>query len=91
MGDEISRKIVFHTRGGEEGGIVLIRRGVTTPVNPTHHSDTGFYCLPSEGWGGFTHMARSPVTAAESDGKNPRFEIDGCDTVRRSATSEKAR
>ena len=47
--------------GGEEGGIVLIRRGVTTPVNPTHHSDTGFYCLPSEGWGGFTHMACSPV------------------------------
>ena len=29
------------------------------------------------------------ITAAESDGKNPRFEIDGCDTVRRSATSEK--
>ena len=47
--------------GGEEGGIVLIRRRVTTPVNPTHHSDTGFYCLPSEGWGGFTHMACSPV------------------------------
>ena len=47
--------------GGEEGGIVLIRRGVTTPVNPTHHSDTGFYCLPSEGWSGFTHMACSPV------------------------------
>ena len=47
--------------GGEEGWIVLIRRGVTTPVNPTHHSDTGFYCLPSEGWGGFTHMACSPV------------------------------
>ena len=45
----------------EEGWIVLIRRGVTTPVNPTHHSDTGFYCLPSEGWGGFTHMACSPV------------------------------
>ena len=29
------------------------------------------------------------MTTAESDGKNPRFEIDGCDTVRRSATSEK--
>ena len=30
------------------------------------------------------------ITAAESDGKNPRFEI-GCDAVRRSATSEKSR
>ena len=29
------------------------------------------------------------ITTAESDGKNPRFESDGCDTVRRSATSEK--
>ena len=29
------------------------------------------------------------ITAFESDGKNTLFEIDGCDTVRRSATSEK--
>ena len=53
--------------GGEEGGIVLIRRRVTTPVNPTHHSDTGFYCLPSEGWGGFTHGAFSPLRVVGSD------------------------
>ena len=51
------------------GGIVLIWRGVTTPVNPPHHSDTGFYCLPckDESRGGFTHGAFSPVRVVGSD------------------------
>ena len=55
--------------GGEEGGIVLIRRGVTTPVNPTHHSDTGFYCLPCKkvSRGGLTHDACSPVRVVGAD------------------------
>ena len=49
-------------RGGAAGGIVLIWRGVTTPVNTPNDCDTGFYCLPSkdESSGGITHMAFSP-------------------------------
>ena len=55
--------------GGVVGGIVLIWRGVTTPVNPPHHSDTGFYCLPckDESRGGFTHDAFVRVRVVGSD------------------------
>ena len=55
--------------GGVVGGIVLIWRGGATPVNPPHHSDTGFYCLPckNESRGGFTHGAFSPVRVVGSD------------------------
>ena len=43
--------------------------GVTTPVNPPHHSDTGFYCLPCKkvSRGGLTHDACSPVRVVGAD------------------------
>ena len=55
--------------GGVVGGIVLIWRGVTTPVTTPNHSDPSFYCLPckEESRGGFTHVACSPVRVVGSD------------------------
>ena len=54
---------------GVVGGIVLIWRGVTTPVTNPNHSDASFYCLPckEESRGGFTHVACSPVRVVGSD------------------------
>ena len=42
---------------------------MTTPVNPPHHSDTGFYCLPCKkvSRGGLTHDACSPVRVVGAD------------------------
>ena len=55
--------------GGVVGGIVLIWRGVTTPVTTPNHSDPSFYCLPckEEIRGGLTHDACSPVHVVEPD------------------------
>ena len=51
------RDSVWAESGGVvEGGIVLIWRGVTTPVNTPNHSDTCFYFPPSECWEGSPTM-----------------------------------
>ena len=52
-----------------EGGIVLIRRGVTTTANPPHHSDTVNYTLPTkdERSGGITHDAFVRVRVVGAD------------------------
>ena len=55
--------------GGVEGGIVLIRRGVTTTANPPHHCDTVSISLPCKdaSRGGFTHDACIPVRVVGVD------------------------
>ena len=55
--------------GDVEGGIVRIRRGVTTTANPPHHCDTVSISLPTkeERSGGITHDAFVRVRVVGAD------------------------